>query len=132
MNKSLLFFYFYFLTYFESAVFKCFTPNLLSYTYRFICLYESINTGGFHSISSRWFYKVSYLVRNGLYDYKKYRKVYFSYSQYYFKSFALLRFKIIELSFCFLVISFCKFFYFERLTEWVWLVVKTLFSFVIY
>ena len=102
-----------------SVLFNCFTPNLLSYTYRFITLYDNSNVLGTHSISFRWFHKVSYLVRYGRYDYRKYRRVYFSSSQYCFKSFSILRLKVVELSFCFLVISFCKLFSFERLTEWV-------------
>ena len=103
----------------SGVLLRFFTPNLLSYAFRFITLYENVNLVGTHSINFRWFYKVSYLVRHGVYIYKKYKKVYFSYSRYYVPSFSILRLKVIELSFCFLVISFCKIFLFERLTEWV-------------
>ena len=115
----------------KEIVFNYFTPNLLSYTYRFIIAYENIGILGCHSINFRWFYKVSYLVRYGLYDYKRYRKVYISYNLSYSNSFFLIRMRILELSFCFLIISFCKLFSFERLTEWVSLVVKILFSFIV-
>lgn len=103
----------------REPIFNCFSTSLLIYAYKFIKFYGGDEISDSPSISFFWFSKVSFLIKSGLYDYRKYTIIYSNSKKNYLKSFLLFRLKILEISFCFLIISFCKFFPYKRLTEWV-------------
>lgn len=96
---------------------NCFNVNLLIYSWRFANLYDF---GIFQkstksaTISLFWFSKVTYLMKNHIYEYKE-----FSISNFIPKSYSVIRFKIIELSFSFLLVSFFRAFLISKFNEWV-------------
>lgn len=95
----------------------CFTVNLLIYSWRFIKLYDFtifLEYNGVKSVTSRWFLKISYLMRNHVYDYEKSRK---TNSSNIYNS--LVRLKLVELSLSFLLISFFKSFLVFDSHKWV-------------
>jgi hypothetical protein len=110
----------------NSILGTCFTMDLLIYSYKFIKTYDFVflNISISNSVSFVWCSKVSYLIRTQIYSYEKYKKIYLSKNRRIFRSYSNLHFKIIELAFCFLIVSFFKVFSPEILSGWVYLVVK--------
>ena len=102
---------------------KCFTKSLLIYSCKFIRITDSkflfANLGSKH-ISSYWFSKVAFLIRNHNYDYKELDNVSFLIKNYKKskKSFSL-KLNVIEFSFTILIVSFFKFFSSSSLNKYV-------------
>lgn len=98
---------------------NCFNVNLLIYSWRFASFYDfDVFKKSTRSLTISWFWfsKVVYLIKNHKYDYTR-----LSTSHFIPKTYSLMRFKIIELSFSFLLVSFFKAFLISKLNEWVWL-----------
>jgi hypothetical protein len=101
---------------FKLSIFRnCMTYDLLVYSWSFIRCYNFSffpnNTSkffNFNSVSKRWFIRVSSLIKKHKYIYRGYRSAVLKKNLYHSKFIANYKFKIIELSFCFLILLFFR------------------------
>lgn len=96
---------------------NCFNVNLLIYSWRFATLYDFEifqKSTKSRTINLLWFSKVVYLIKNHKYNYSK-----LSTSKLRSENYFSMRFKIIELSYSFLLVSFFKAFLISKLNQWV-------------
>lgn len=103
---------------------RCFTIALLRYSWKFIKICDSnfsFSRTKTQSLSIAWFSRVSFLIRNHTYSYKRVNHKSFFNNKVRFKKSCILKLKIIEFSFCFLILSFFKVFSYSILDKYVWL-----------
>jgi hypothetical protein len=101
---------------------KCFTTSLLIYSWKFIKVCEAnflFKNNASESLTLAWFNKVSFLIRNHNYDYKEFGNLSFFHKKFKSRKSFSVKKKIVEFSFCFLIVSFFKFFSYSVLDKYV-------------
>lgn len=93
----------------DSLLYKFFDANLLFYSWAFLKNQKSFSFSKNNlltPISYRWFYNTAYLIRNGLFKYRSYAFLINSDKMSNYVFIKVLKYRILELSFVFLLAPF--------------------------